>query len=396
MARPVDRQPVTVYVIGTRVEIVGKALRRAFDRRELQLSDRLGNTPRSLTLPDGARVITSDNDTVDRLMGEPPSARLVHWLETRWSMALLALACTIGIVWAGIVYGVPALAESVAMRVPPQAEQQLAAGALDSLDRSVFAPSQLPQARTAELSRRFDDVRRALGVQDARPLEFRSTRLGANAFALPGGLVVVTDDLVTLAQHDDEVIAVLAHELGHVQHRHALRYVLQNATTVLVIAALTGDVASSSALAAALPAMLIQAQYSRTFEREADRFALDSLRRLGIAPRRFADILLRLQQARGGRGRWFGRLPRYALSDLGTHARVHAIDSLRREQPIAAHPPQIHFVLELLERRPAVVPGESRAVAGARQDRRLEQRMNIVHGVDLHRARLRPRHRQSI
>jgi Zn-dependent protease with chaperone function len=294
------RQSVTVYVLGNRVEIVGDALRCAFDRSELQISERLGDTPRALTLPDGARVVTTDNEAVDRLLGDRPSARFVHWLEARWPMALAALILTLGTLWGGIAHGVPALAAYVAVRVPLETEQKLAGGALDTLDRTLFAPSELPEPRKAELRTRFEDVGRTLGIEGVRPVEFRSTDLGANAFAFPGGLVIVTDDLVKLAQHDDELVAVLAHELGHVQHRHALRHVLQNATAALVIAAVTGDITSSTALAAALPTLLVQAKYTRAFEREADQFALDSLRRLRIPPHRFADILLRLQQAHGG------------------------------------------------------------------------------------------------
>jgi Zn-dependent protease with chaperone function len=302
------RQSVTVYVLGSRVEIVGDAWRCAFDRSELQISERLGNTPRALTLPDGARVVTTDNDAVDRLLGDRPSARFVHWLEARWLTALAALVVTVSTLWAGIAHGVPALAAYVAVRVPLEAERELAGGALDTLDRTLFESSQLPEQRKAELRMRFGDLSRALGIQGVRPVEFRSTALGANAFAFPGGLVIVTDELVKLARDDEELVAVLAHELGHVQHRHALRHVLQNATAALVIAAITGDITSSSALAAALPTLLIQAKYTRAFEREADQFALDSLRRLRIAPHRFADILLRLQQVYGGDDRSTGYL----------------------------------------------------------------------------------------
>ena len=53
-------------------------------------------------------------------------------------------------------------------------------------------------------------------------LELRSGEaLGANALALPSGIVIMTDDLVALAKSDDEIGAVMAHELGHVRGRHA-------------------------------------------------------------------------------------------------------------------------------------------------------------------------------
>ncbi len=131
-------------------------------------------------------------------------------------------------------------------------------------------------------------------------LELRSSkRLGANALALPSGEVVVTDQLVELAKNDDEIVAVLAHEIGHLRQRHGLRRLLQDSATVLLVAAVTGDLSSIASLATALPAILLQAKYSRDFEREADDFALDYMKRHDISPEAFGAILLRMERRRG-------------------------------------------------------------------------------------------------
>ena len=111
--------------------------------------------------------------------------------------------------------------------------------------------------------------------------------------------MVVSDELVHLAQDEDEIVAVMAHEIGHVVHRHGLRHVLQNSAVVLLVAAVTGDIASLSALAATVPTVLVEAKYSRAFELEADQYAADYLRLHGIAPRHFVNILLRLQENSG-------------------------------------------------------------------------------------------------
>ena len=124
-------------------------------------------------------------------------------------------------------------------------------------------------------------------------LEFRTGGIiGANAFALPGGIMVVTDELVKLAKNDTEIIAVLAHELGHVKRRHAFRQSIQGVLSGLVLAAITGDV---SAVASGLPAALMQMRYSRLHELEADMFALTALQKACLPPRSFADILMRLE-----------------------------------------------------------------------------------------------------
>jgi Zn-dependent protease with chaperone function len=130
-------------------------------------------------------------------------------------------------------------------------------------------------------------------------LELRSgDAVGANALALPSGIIVMTDDLVELAQHDDELVAVLAHEIGHVRGRHALRQLLQTAGVSALALAVLGDVSSISGLASAIPALL-QAKHSRDFEREADVFAKQWLMKNNIAPERFDAILCRLDAAVG-------------------------------------------------------------------------------------------------
>ena len=95
---------------------------------------------------------------------------------------------------------------------------------------------------------------------------------------------------------------MLAHELGHLAHRHAMRSLLQGSATALIIAGVTGDVTSTTSLAASAPFVLLHAKFSRDFEREADRYAIELLRKDNISPRNFALILERLEAARKGRG----------------------------------------------------------------------------------------------
>jgi Zn-dependent protease with chaperone function len=157
-------------------------------------------------------------------------------------------------------------------------------------------PSRLPRERRDELAALLRRVAGPAGAAAGYRLECRSSpALGANAFALPSGIVVITDDLVELARSDDELAAVLAHEVGHLRERHALRHALQSSAAGLVVAALTGDLVSVSSLAATLPTLLVDTSYSRAFEREADDAALAWLRSAGVPPRLYAAFLGRLQ-----------------------------------------------------------------------------------------------------
>jgi predicted Zn-dependent protease len=111
---------------------------------------------------------------------------------------------------------------------------------------------------------------------------------------------VVTDGLVQLADDDAQILSVLAHEIGHVHHRHSLRMALESSSVAAVVAAYFGDTTQITTLSAALPAVYAQAHYSREHETEADTFALAYLQRAKIPPHHFSDILRKLQQAHGG------------------------------------------------------------------------------------------------
>jgi len=102
------------------------------------------------------------------------------------------------------------------------------------------------------------------------------------------------DELVELTKDDNEIIAVLAHERGHVERRHAMRMVLQSSVVGLVLAWYVGDV---SGLLATAPAIIMQAKYSRDMEREADVYAEQTLQINGLSPCLLASILDKLEAA---------------------------------------------------------------------------------------------------
>ena len=65
---------------------------------------------------------------------------------------------------------------------------------------------------------------------DIRIVFRKGGRLGPNAFALPGGTIIFTDEMIMLSEHDDELLAVLIHEIGHVVHRNGMRTIIQDSS----------------------------------------------------------------------------------------------------------------------------------------------------------------------
>lgn len=296
------------------------------------VAPKVGGVQRSFSLPDGGRGETASAALVAELLrhqGRDGGERLSRW-ERHWERVALALLLTIAVIWGGIRFGIPPLARMVAFSVPPAAEERLGRESLALLDKLVFTPTTLPKQRQVQVTAILARLESSSPSGFRPRLEFRASRhLGANAFALPSGILVVTDDLVALAKHDDELLAVFAHELGHVNGRHALRHALQSSAAGLLLAAVTGDILSVTSFAATLPTSLVEAKYSRDFEYEADDAAIAALRRLKIPPQRFADFLSRLQTAHDKRsGQALPAGARAASDYLSTHPAT--VDRLAR------------------------------------------------------------------
>ncbi|MFD2271073.1 M48 family metallopeptidase [Undibacterium arcticum] len=128
-----------------------------------------------------------------------------------------------------------------------------------------MSPTQLDPVDRARLKASFAALKlpQSQGSAMVYELVFRHSNIGPNAFALPNGTIILTDQLVMLARNDPAVLAVLAHELGHLQQRHSLRRVFQTVGVGVAIHFMLGDV--STALAA-LPTFFCSIKkYSRDF-----------------------------------------------------------------------------------------------------------------------------------
>lgn len=293
--RTSERHQVTVRLDGDSLAVSGQGIDCRYLLSEVRIDPRLGKMRRSLRFPDGAAAETEADTFLDDLLRKQGKRNLlgrVHLWEMSLRRATIALGVTLLIMFCFIRYGVPFLAEQVAFALPAATEEVIGRHTLQILDKVALKPSALPEKRKQELTRLFRSQLAGHPERQAWRLELRASKnIGANAFALPSGIVIMTDDMVAIAQNDDQIAGVLAHEIGHLTRRHALRHLLQNSATALLIATLTGDITSVSSFAATMPAVLVDAKYSRDFEREADAAAVAYLKQKGIPVRRYAEIL---------------------------------------------------------------------------------------------------------
>ncbi len=270
-----------------------------------QVSPRLAGIPRSLRLESGEAFETEEHDAVDAILVRPHVLSPLHWvhhLESRWRWVSLGVVLLLLFGWCAGRYGIPAVAKLIAFRLPPTILEKAETELLATLDRMVFSPSQIEPQISERLLHHFKlGLEKTDGNPALRVVFRKGRRLGANAFALPAGTIILTDEMVALAQSDDELLAVLLHEIGHVVYRHGMRNAIQDSLLSFALLAITGDVTGSSELFLGLPVLLTQLSYSRQFEREADLYALSGLKAHRIPPRSFADLMRRVEQQQRGK-----------------------------------------------------------------------------------------------
>jgi Zn-dependent protease with chaperone function len=276
--------------------------------RKVKISSRLGNIARRLTFADGAMFETYDNDGVDDMLAEARKFSGDGWvdrLERSWRTVVVSVLLAGAVGAAFLIWGIPALALELALHTPADVAKLMSDQTMSAIDSTYLKPSKLPSAEQKKAQALFAHVASAAprGEKGYRLLIRAGGPLKANAFALPDGRVVMTDELWALVKNDDEIEGVFAHEISHVDRAHGLQRVYEASLIPAVIAVVTGDLSQVSQLSVLLPAILVQSAYSRENEEEADGDAVETLKRMGAKPERFAELLKRLDAANCGKSK---------------------------------------------------------------------------------------------
>ena len=220
-------------------------------------------------------------------------------LGLRW--AILTVLSVAGLVVL-ISLGLPRVADRAARLVPNEWEaafgerlvkpvvRQLAW--LDDTETAAFCTAPRGRDALAGLSRRLAPA----GTSDRFRIRIVNLEM-INAFALPGGQILITDGLLRFARSPDEVAGVLAHEMGHVIHRHTTAAMIEALGLAFLFGVMLGDLGTGTIGWAG--ETLIGLSFRRDAEAQADRSAIELLRRAGVSSRGLADFFERLEEKAG-------------------------------------------------------------------------------------------------
>ncbi len=286
-----------------------------------KVSSKLGNTPRYVYLTEDGTFETPENEAMDHILSMTHRSHWsiwVHALESKMRYVLTAAALIVVFAFLGMKFGVPAAAQVIAARLPSSVLDTAGEQVLNFFDKAIFKPSEISKEKAQQVFAHLQPVINQHQNLKLKIMLRKGGKIGPNAFALPNGYIIFTDELINMAKHDDELLGIMVHEIGHVVHQHGMRRLIQDSILSFAIMAVTGDASGVSEIFLGLPVVLTELSYSRKFETEADQYALDYMLSKQIPPHRFGNILKRINEMDKKRQKQEGNRPGWT-SYLSTH-----------------------------------------------------------------------------
>ncbi|MCR9214849.1 MAG: M48 family metallopeptidase [Proteobacteria bacterium] len=235
---------------------------------------------------DHARIIVSDTVFINELEKKCPDLRKRRPTSAGWWKPYAywggGAALSLIVLFAFVL---PFLSLQIARWVPDDIRADIGAETQEFFVKSIAKREKIPPETAICMSgdgqKHLDTLisNLAAGLPEELP-EVEVTVLktkGANAFALPGGRLLVFSGLIDLADSPNGLAGVLAHELAHAHHRHPTQLIVSNAGIATVFSLLLGDVSGGTFLAT-MGQMAVGSAYSRDYEREADETGIELMR----------------------------------------------------------------------------------------------------------------------
>lgn len=249
-----------------------------------------------------ARVILRDSALIDRVKAAAPALNRRAPVERKGRLLAWAGGAITSV--AVIIFGlVPIMADQLAMLLPPAGERALGDATYEQIRTALGGEAFVPVGvcETSEGLAALAAMRARIGAEDDLPYPLTVTVLDhelVNAFALPGGRIIIFRGLIDEARNAEEVAAVFAHEIGHVVNRDPTRDALRLAGSIGVLGLIFGDFAGGTVVLM-LANQLINAQYSQSAEAGADDYAHQKLTEAGLPPAALGTFFERLRDEYG-------------------------------------------------------------------------------------------------
>lgn len=273
-------------------------------------------------------TIEADEDFFIHLQSFYPDLKLSnktnHFIQKKtWRTILISLLAVCAFSALIYFFVVPQLADQVALSIPVEYEMELG----EKIYEQNMLPFTADSAKTVLLTNYFNQL------HIKSPYKVQITVVDnsiVNAFAMPGGHIVVFTGLIDKMNHHEELAGVLAHEYAHINYRHSLRSMARSLANYALISLVIGDVSGLAGVLVDNADYIMSLKYSRAMETQADDFAFHLLHKKGVNPQGMVwlfETLNKLQED----SEIQVNLPEFMYSHPETIKRIKAMKKMAEE-----------------------------------------------------------------
>jgi Zn-dependent protease with chaperone function len=245
----------------------------------------------------------------------------LHELALRggYKVGLISLIIVVGILLAGHFFILPWCADRIVDQLPRSFDKKIGETAREGMQEDIdTAGSQLLTKFAAQM--KWD-------MPDSLVFTVVPSKI-ENAYALPGGYVMVYTGLLEKLKTKEELAALLSHEVAHVAHRHSVRKLCRDLSTTVLLSVVLSNVGDATSVLYANASSIYSLTYSRQYEEEADITGLETMRRNHIDQ----QGMLRLMQELKKLDKKI-EVPEFISTHPLTENRIHYV-----QQDIKKHP----------------------------------------------------------
>ena len=247
------------------------------EQQRVDISVPVGNLPIRFKFPDGwVFIVERSPPLCDWLIANKQSS-FIDKVESNVFAWLISVIACIGFLAGSYVYVLPWVSDKIASSVPDYVAIALGDQILDSFSER-WQPSKLGLLEQQKIRNRVEQHTTQLKALPYRvEVVFRSSEMGANAFALPGGKIVILDEMLELAENDQQLDSIILHEIGHVYHRHMLKKLVHSSLLSVGVSLMTGESSGIVDNLTGVGVFFLSNGHSREAESEADEYAKQSM-----------------------------------------------------------------------------------------------------------------------
>ena len=251
---------------------------------------------KSIFLENGSLFVTKEElNAIDLKSLIPKTELILKNLDKFRLKSVIIILLTIIVLVIGYRFLFISFSSTLVYLFPHNWEKKIGESTYKTLSSTILEKSEIPEKRKADLREKSQKVFKHSNLYKNPEIKFnKSNILGPNALALPGGPIIITDDLVKLLKDDELILAIIAHEIAHIKERHSLQQIVEVAGLSSIAWMIFGLDESILEEIVFIGINVWSLKKSRDLEKDADLMALKFLEKTGMSKKGFIRAIEKL------------------------------------------------------------------------------------------------------